>query len=828
MQGFSENSAKLNAVLRYRKTLTLHNILLFVLVLPLLLVSNPASPDSPFTLQLQHNKQFRNAGFYAAQWYDIYSAHELDVEIQSAPPDTNPDVLVNKVINGEVDFGIASLELLAAYNDREPIVTYATIFQQTDLTLYVRKQTLISTAEDLTKLRISIPPGKKYELLLHFLLNQTQTALQDTAYNISASPLLDLKNGTADVIVGSSLTTPFFAEKTNIQLKPVSLEKFGLDLPGQTLFSNREVYERDRNAVDRFVIASLKGWQMALENTDELALQLTRKRIAQNNITPAFGISFFQSEQVRKLAMYPVISPGHISFQRWVNVYQQFLPILNSERPMTQSFMDNPIERLQHRAHFFDDLIRFGVPALVILFLLGALHSFIRKSNRKEYENDLYKQATSDSLTDLPNRERAFIKLDEWIQENRSSGKAFSVMFLDLDGFKAVNDTTSHHTGDLLLLEVTERLKTVVNENDWLARIGGDEFLLLSKSSHTAEIAQLSAAILDTIKTPFRINQHEFIVGVSIGVARFPDHGNSSQELLSHADAAMYSAKDFGKNRHCLYTEELSLVAKEKSDIASRLSHAIKKKELFLCYQPIVSMQTGQAIGAEALLRWKNPELGMIRPDKFIPIAEETGYIKEIGDWVISTALDDMKAWNSFRPDKIYVSVNVSPRQFEDPTFVDRTLNLLANSGIQTELLKLEITENLLLHNNLDTAQLLAQLNEGGINVFLDDFGTGYSSLSYLKNLPFRVVKVDREFVNDITHDVRSTSLVKAIVAMATELNMDVVCEGVETIEQADCLLQLDCSYAQGYLYSKPLELDQFLNHLAERQSREHELKLVS
>jgi len=800
---------------RSLRTAILRVAFLFIIPLTHLLIGT-AFASSSIKLQLAHNQQFQNAGFYAAHWKGTYSEYGLDVDIQTTSSSTNPDFLIDKVINGEADFGIASMELLAAYSDDAPIVTYATIFQRTDISLYALEHTLISTAKDLQKLRVTVPPGTRYELPIRYLLNQSDNSYSQFAYRISKTPLLDLKEGKTDVIVGSSLTTPYNAERNNIELQAIPFEKFGLDLPGQTLFSSREFYEKNRDIADDFVFASLKGWEIALENSDEIALELTRRSISKTDNQTGYGIGFYQADQVRSLMMYPVVSPGNISFQRWKKVYTQFQPVLNTSRALDSSFINDPVKNLQRQAEMVGYFLKIGIPLLLLAALMGFMHIKERSSNRKKYETKLYNQATHDSLTGLANREYASIKLDEWIEQGQLNGEPFCVMFLDLDGFKAVNDTASHSVGDQLLISVTERLSNVISDSQWLARIGGDEFLILSKATSSSEIAAITKAILGTMVEPFKFYETQFVVGVSIGIAMYPEHGETAQELLSHADAAMYNAKDQGKNRLCIYTEELSLIAKEKLDIANQLSEAINKGELFLCYQPIVSISTGKPIGAEALLRWNSPVLGLVQPDKFISIAEETGRIKEIGDWVLNTALADMMHWNSAVSDPIYVSVNVSPSQVEDPTFINRTLNLLSEKSIHPELLKIEITENLLLHNTLDTAQLLAQLSDGGIDVFLDDFGTGYSSLSYLKNLPFSVVKVDRDFIKDITTEVKNVSLVKAIVAMAAGLNMKVICEGVETTEQANCLIDLDCHYAQGFLFSKPLNMAEFQAILSE------------
>ena len=517
--------------------------------------------------------------------------------------------------------------------------------------------------------------------------------------------------------------------------------------------------------------------------------------------------------------MYPVVEPGNTTLDRWKRTYAKFWPVKGEKRTLSDDFLHDPVAHAKSRADILDKLQTIGLPVTVVLILAGLLASEIRTRNRTRYEKQLKRQASSDSLTGLPNRDYAFKKLSHCLKQRAVSRTNFHLMFLDLDGFKSINDTTGHSTGDRLLIDVTQRLTNVLTENEWLARIGGDEFLIFTDSSSKNYVNALAEVILLALKKPFPIDENLFHIGASIGVACYPHHGDDVQLLLSHADAAMYQAKESGKNQLVHFTHEMSLAAKEKLNLANHLTTALENNEFSLCYQPIVAVKTEAVIGAEALLRWHNPALGAVSPDRFIPVAEETGAIKEIGNWVLKTAVRDMMRWNENRELPLYVSVNVSPRQFQDSNFYNSTvLETLVRYKAPANLLKLEITENLLINDAPSTTTLLNDVDSCGIDIFLDDFGTGYSSLSYLKTFPMHTIKIDREFTSEVISDPTNRSLVTAIIAMARGLNMHVISEGVEDREQLEFLASLDCDYAQGYFFSKPLQLDDFRNYIDVQQ----------
>ncbi len=436
-------------------------------------------------------------------------------------------------------------------------------------------------------------------------------------------------------------------------------------------------------------------------------------------------------------------------------------------------------------------------------------------SIRKRYEQQLLRQANYDVLTGLPNRMLALDRLKLAIAQARRDKTQVGVMFLDLDNFKHINDTLGHDAGDTLLIEAAKRVSSCLRGTSTVARLGGDEFLVVLPSLTGPDAAcQVAERILKTFSTPFVLGGQEVFVTTSIGIATFPQDSDNSGNLLQHADAAMYEAKHKGKSAYCRFTPELTEVSHERLQMESYMRKAMELGEFELHYQPIIDTGSGKIVSAEALLRWNNPALGMIVPDRFIPLAEETGLIIPIGEWVIQEACKAACNWQALTSQRIGVAVNVSPRQFRDPGFIGAVMSALEVSGLSPELLELEITERLILDNSIETADILRQLDRSGIRLSVDDFGTGYSALSYLKSYPFDTLKIDKSFIQDVLTETEDASLVRAIITMAHSLGLKVVAEGVEAEAQTHFLKEEHCDYSQGFFYSTPLSEQDFIQWL--------------
>ncbi len=776
---------------------------------------NMASPVDPLSLQLSEEHQFQFAGYYAAEWNGFYQSAHLKVAVKEGNPvGHTPTDVVAEVVSGRATFGVASTELLNAHEAGEDLVVLAVVLQRSDVEFYTRESTIVSSPRDLQRLRISTPNAQRYLLALDFVLKLNEPGDEPVTYDISASPLQDLAEYKTDVIVGSSLTTPYLAEKMDLDLVSIDPASFGFHAPGQSIFTTRRFLESNPRIVNRFVQSSLDGWGYALKNSDEISLLIARKKLSKtDNRQSTFGMGFYQVDRVRQLAMYPVVRMGSTNSNRWQEFHQTIAPVLEYTRPLSAGFVHDPYENLKTRIARIDQFVRLSLYA-VVLFSACALVIYLnRRSQWLRYKRKLRDQATCDMLTGLPNRAYALEELESWLI--KYAFQSFHVIFLDLDGFKAINDTTGHASGDKLLVQVSDRLQRSLFSSDWVARIGGDEFLVLSTAK---DVNPLTRRLLDCLRDPIVIDGSEHYIGVSIGVARYPQDGTTGQLLLSHADAAMYRAKDSGKNQVFHYASELGQITEEKTNIGNRLKSALQRGEFYLCYQPIVCIRTNKIRGVEALIRWENADLGFVPPDKFIPVAEETGVINDIGKWVLSSALCDMKRWNKQLRDDVYVSVNVSARQFYKSDFNITVTNLLRQLGVPSNLLKIEITESLLVGDMPETARMLNQFSDSGVQIFMDDFGTGYSSLSYLKKFPVQVLKIDRSFTNGLPSDKKASSLVNAIVAMARSLEMKVVCEGVENRQQRDFLRNIGCDLAQGYHYSKPVVFNELCQLLRDDQ----------
>ncbi|MDO3722012.1 EAL domain-containing protein [Marinobacter sp. chi1] len=432
-------------------------------------------------------------------------------------------------------------------------------------------------------------------------------------------------------------------------------------------------------------------------------------------------------------------------------------------------------------------------------------------SIRKRYEQQLLRQANYDVLTGLPNRMLALDRLKLALAQAQRERSMVGVMFLDLDNFKHINDTLGHDAGDSLLVEAARRISSCLRGTSTVARLGGDEFLVILPGLPEKESAdQVAERILQTFTPPYVLNGQEVFVTTSIGIATFPDDSKNCGTLLQHADAAMYQAKHKGKSAFAHFTPEMTEVSQDRLQMESRLRRALELRELELNFQPIVHTKSGHLCAVEALLRWRNPAMGMVMPDRFIPLAEETGLIIPIGEWVLENACRAAVRWKQISGQDIAISVNVSPRQFRDPSFPEVVMRILAECGLAPELLELEITERLLLDNSIETAEILRELDRAGVRLSVDDFGTGYSALSYLKSYPFDTLKIDKSFVQDVMKEPEDASLVKAIINMAHSLGLRVIAEGVEEEAQTHFLRQEGCDFSQGFFYSHPLPKQDF------------------
>ncbi|MBO0962614.1 EAL domain-containing protein [Neobacillus sp. MM2021_6] len=448
-------------------------------------------------------------------------------------------------------------------------------------------------------------------------------------------------------------------------------------------------------------------------------------------------------------------------------------------------------------------------------------------SKSRKAEEELYFLAYYDSLTELPNR-RLFEKhLETTLSESNKSNSKVAILFLDLDHFKLFNDTLGHRVGDELLQIISKRLKSQINHCDFLARQGGDEFVVLLKDITDVEQVMLFAKkIIEIISSPIDLAGKDYVVTTSIGISLYPDLARDSEDLLKQADQATTMTKASGKNNFQFYHDDMSRSLSRKLELTQELRQALNKNALSLYYQPIVDIRAGQIVGFEALLRWKDKKLGFISPAEFIPIAEESSLIVPIGEWVLRTACTQIMEIHHLGYTQTYVSVNISTRQFEEESFVTQVKNILNETNIDPRLLKIEITESVMMKDIMNIIVKLQELGDLGIEVLLDDFGTGYSSLSYLGKLPINTLKIDQSFVQSINKSSGQEAIVRTIIGMANSLEKGIIAEGVEQEEQLHFLQDLGCTNLQGYLFSKPLPFTEIRKFLQKEIKTYHKIKI--
>lgn len=454
---------------------------------------------------------------------------------------------------------------------------------------------------------------------------------------------------------------------------------------------------------------------------------------------------------------------------------------------------------------------RYTMPQMQGNEVIGRVFSFRDVTQRKKMEEQLTYQATHDALTSLPNRIILLDRISQSIKSSNRSNQMGAVLFFDLDRFKLVNDSLGHDIGDILLQAVARRLEHCVRDNDTVARLGGDEFvILLTALSEEGHVIPIVLKCLQALEDPFSIDKYTLSITSSVGISFLPKDGKTPIALLKNADSAMYHAKAEGRNNYKFYTKKMSAHTKKQLELTNELHEAVKNNDLTLYYQPLVDLKSCSIVGAEALLRWNHHELGFISPQDFIPIAEDTGLILMIGEWVLRTACLQNKLWQDEGFPHIKVAINLSGQQFKQRNIPKLIEKILGETKLNPQYLELELTESVIMENTLSFLRCMQELKKIGVNLVIDDFGTGYSSLSYLKRFPVDTLKIDISFVRGLPESKDDTAIVRAIIAMAQQLNLDVVAEGIETENQFSFLTENSCNIGQGFLFSKAIPAEEF------------------
>jgi len=453
---------------------------------------------------------------------------------------------------------------------------------------------------------------------------------------------------------------------------------------------------------------------------------------------------------------------------------------------------------------------------------IGAISNFIAIYTNLEEIIEMEEKADflayHDSLTRLPNRanfEREIVRIFDVAKSNHEK---IAILFIDLDRFKVINDTLGHHVGDEMLIYLAKRIKNILRKDDLFARIGGDEFVIILDPLKAKENAAVMAEkILSVIREPIQVQNYHLNTTASIGIALYPDDGVGKSEIIKHADSAMYHAKENGKDRYEFYTEQLSIDIQLRLDLEQELKHALKKKELYLHYQPQYDLKSGKVSGAEALLRWYNLNLGQVPPDLFISVAEETGMIIDIGYFVFEEACREFIHWKEQGLNIDTVSVNISSVQFKEKNIFENFKKIIEKVGISPHNIEIEITENFIMEYSTTNLSILEDFRGLGCQISIDDFGTGYSSMSYMKSLPLDTIKIDQSFVTDLPYDIHDSEVSKAIIALSKSLGYKVIAEGIENELQEAFLRENRCDIGQGYYFGRPMGSSAFVAFVKEK-----------
>lgn len=441
-------------------------------------------------------------------------------------------------------------------------------------------------------------------------------------------------------------------------------------------------------------------------------------------------------------------------------------------------------------------------------------------SRRKDTESRLFHLAHYDSLTGMPNRMLVLDRLQQALRRARRNSSQIAVLFVDLDQFKKINDTLGHDFGDRALEDAAGRLRSLFRERDTVARIGGDEFVIvLEDFARVSDIIVAASKVVEAFRDPLLISSREFVLTASVGIALSPQDGATAHDLMRHADTAMYQAKSRGRNGYQFFTRSMNEALVRKLALEEALRVAIERNQMYLHYQPLVRLSDRACVGAEALLRWRHPDLGEVSPDEFVDVAEHSGVIQELGEFVIDTVVSQLAKWRDHLAPDFCVSVNVSPQQFRDPRLAEKIISTINGAGLDGDGLEIEVTEGVLLPGRKEVDHTLKALRRKGIGIVMDDFGTGYASLSYLRDHPFTSLKIDRGFIGNLERDPRQRQLVVSALRLGQALGMKVIAEGVETEAQLEVLIDEGCELVQGFLFSEPVAASRIGEMLVEQQS---------
>jgi diguanylate cyclase (GGDEF)-like protein len=777
------------------------------------------------SLQLKWSHQFQFAGYYAAVEKGFYREEGLDVVLREGLPLTK---LVDEVTGGNADFGVDNTSLLVERDHGKGVVVLAAIFQHSPQVLIARKDSDILSPHDLKSKKVMMVKEQSTDIMA--MLSNEGVAVDQVNFVPHTWNVNDLIEGKVDAMTVYTTAEPFVLQEKNIPINIIHPINYGIDYYGDCLFTSEKQIAANPELVKRFVRASLKGWEYAMSHQDELIDLIIAKynpKLSRNKL-------HFEAVELQKVILPEYVDLGHMNPGRWAKIAE----IHQKYGLLSQTFsLDKFIYKPGNYSSTIYQKLLAPLFAIIGLLLLGLI-AFVtfnfrlkqivqertvtleeKISQLKEKEETIRLIAYHDVLTDLPNRLMFIEQLGRNTTSAHDRNNHFAVVFLDLDDFKRINDAMGHAAGDEFLRIVARRLQHCLQNRGTVYRLGGDEFILLfADTSNYAYTIEIVERVIAAVRMPWNFRGNDFYLSASIGIAMYPKDGQDPDFLIKAADMAMYEAKRQGKNRYQFFSEAMHSKSIEKLTMEYELHQAIANSEFVLHYQPQMDCGTS-IIGVEALIRWNHPTKGLLPPGVFIPLAEETGLIVPIGDWAIRCACQQCMEWQSAELTPIRVSVNLSVRQLQHANLLEKIRTVLDETGLPPNLLELEITETVAVTHADLVVPLMDSLRALGVRLALDDFGTGYSSLMYLKKFPIDILKIDKSFIQDITVSQDNEAIIQTILSLAKILQIGTVAEGVETMEQYNCLKSLSCPIMQGYLFSRPIPAQELQTFLRNYQS---------
>ena len=765
------------------------------------------------TLQLRWEPQFQFAGYYMAQAQGFYKEEGLDVKIVPGGPGVN---MKEEVLSHRADFAIGNSGLALSFMQGVPLVLLADIFQRSAGVLITRpgygKSIEILSQRNIALRALQDNPE------LYAIFNKQGILPGDLNKVLSINyPLEDFISGKADAIHAYLSNEPFYLNKRNVPFEVIDPINYGIDFYGDALFSRLDYVQKNSETVKRFTRASIKGWAYALANIPDTVDYLHQGPASKKDRAHLL----FEAAVTKGLIMPDYVPIGHINPSRWEKIADTFkelgLAPINSKLDASFYF-----SYWSERGERFQYSILLGAFSALFLIVGGFVFWYrivnIRLKASIQDKDELIlkveKVASFDSLTGLPNRRLFLDRLNQAIKWASRTSTFIAVVYIDLDRFKEVNDSLGHNGGDEFLKIIATRLASGLRESDTVARFGGDEFVvLLCNLSKPENVELIIQEFVRKITQATSIQGNILYPSASFGISIYPTDGDQAETLLKNSDQAMFAAKSQGTSNYHFFTQALQIKSSYRLKIATELREALQLQQFEMVYQPIVRLSDGRILHAESLIRWRLSSGEILMPSNFITIAEETGLIVEIGDWVFNEVLHFLQ---SITHDDVSIAVNISPAQLNSPKHSALSWHeKIQEAKILPRRLVFEVTESMMMFKSHLVSSKIKILQQGGCLFSLDDFGTGYSSLASLKNLEFDFIKIDLQFIKELHRDARDKSLVSAMLAMAKGLGLQTIAEGVETVEQVRLLKEMGCDFAQGYYYSKPVSAEEFKDMLS-------------